>query len=367
MSKTTTRSDPDKPSTPVRINKQTWTYVFRRTIQEFVRDHCVDIAGSLTFFAVLSVFPAGLAIVAMIGILADSAAVLDRLLSLLDQVAPQAVTQTLRDPLIGLAGVSTAGWTFVVAVAAAVWSASLYVGAFGRALNRIHGVPEGRPYWKRKPAQLAVTIGLILLVLIVAVVVVLSGPVSRALGSAFGIGDTALAVWNIIKWPILAAAVVAMVTTLYKGTSNLQQPPLRWLVLGAVVAIAGAAITSTGLVLYVSNFASYNRTFGALTGVVVFLLWLFLINLAVLLGAEFNAELERGRQLQAGLEAENQLQLSLRETTISERTARSAAITEEHGALLRQGQVLPPREDALLRRAKRFVRTVLARLRRDRS
>lgn len=361
MSSASSRARTAKPESPARVHRQTWSYVGRRTIQEFLHDGCVDIAGSLTFFAVLSVFPAGLAIVAMVGVLTDSETVLDRLLSLLDQVAPEAVTQTLRDPLIEVAGASTAGWTFLAAIAAAVWSASLYVGAFGRALNRIYGVTEGRPYWKRKPAQLGVTIGLILLVLIVAAVVVLSGPVTRAIGDAWGIGDTALVVWDIAKWPILAVAVVVMVTALYKGTSNLRQPPLRWLALGAVLAIAGSALSSTGLIFYVANFASYNRTFGALAGVVVFLLWLFLINLALLLGAEFNAELERGRQLQGGEEAEVQLRLPLRDTTMSRRTERSAEITEEHGVLLREGKELPPRDDTVLRRALTRLRELRAR------
>ncbi|MCS3842936.1 YihY/virulence factor BrkB family protein [Microbacterium sp. AK031] len=348
----------NKVSNPTQLRKQTWVYACRRTLQEFAKDGCVDGAGALTFFGVLSIFPAGLAIVASIGILADSERVLDRLLSLLDEVAPRAVTDTLRAPLAEAAGASTAGLTLIVAIVTAVWSASLYVGAFGRVLNRIYGVDEGRPYWKRKPAQLGVTIILLLLVLIVVAVVVLSGPVSRVVGGALNIGDAALTTWDVLKWPMLTAAVVSMITLLYKGTSNLKQPPLRWLSIGAVLAVAMLAISSAGFIAYVSNFADYNRTFGTFAGVIIFLLWLFLINLALLFGAEFNAELERGRQLQAGQKAESQLQRSPRDTTVSERAARSQKITEERGIRLRRGETLVPRSDTLFKRSRRFLEKV---------
>lgn len=292
------RIDPTvKVSSPVQLETQTWLYVSRRTLREFVEGGCADTAAGLTFFSVLSVFPAGLVIVALIGVVGDSGAVLERLLALLDQVVPGAVTDTLRIPLVEIAGASRAGITLAVSVLVAVWSASLYVGAFGRALNRIHGVREGRPYWKRKPAQLAVTVVLLLLVLIVIGVIVVSGPIARAVGDGLGIGDTALVAWDILKWPLLAVSVVALTAVLFKGTSNVKQPRFRWLSLGALLAIVVLGVASLGFAFYLSNFADYNRTFGALAGIIVFLIWLFVVNLALLLGAEFNAELERGRQL----------------------------------------------------------------------
>lgn len=351
-----TPTEKDKATRPTQIEKRTWGYVARRTIQEFIGDQCADAAAGLTFFAVLSVFPAGLAIVAVIGVIGDSESVLERLLSLLDQVAPSAVTETIRGPLTDIAGASGAGLTLIVAIVTAVWSASLYVGAFGRALNRIYGITEGRPYWKRKPAQLALTVVLIALATIVVGIVALSGPVTRGIGDLLGIGDTALLVWDVVKWPLLAAAVIAMTAVLYKGTSNLRQPRFRWLGLGAVLAIVLLGVASAGFAFYVSSFASYNRTFGALAGVVVFLLWLFLVNLALLFGAEFNAELERGRQLQAGIHAETHLRLPPRDTTVSAKMAHSARVTEERGALLRQGEDLPPRDDTIVAKAVQFVR-----------
>lgn len=353
-----------KASSPLQIQSQTWRYVWRRTLQEFVHDGCVDAAGSLTFFAVLSIFPAGLALVALIGVVGDSEAVVTRLLTLLDQVAPPEVTETLESPLLEIAGASTAELTLFIAVPTAVWSASLYVGAFGRTLNRIHDVAEGRPYWKRKPAQLGVTIALMILALVVIGVIVISRPVARAIGDALAIGDAALSAWDILKWPLLACSVAAMVTVLYKGTSNLRQPPARWLAIGAVLAIVLLGVSSTGLFVYLSGFADYNRTFGAFASVIVFLIWVFMINMALLFGAEFNAELERGRQLQAGQRAEVRIQLDPRDTTLSEHTARAAEITRHRGELLRTGETLPPREDSVVSRVARFVREGWRRLNR---
>lgn len=348
-------------SNPTQLRSQTWGYIWRRTVQEFLRDGCIDAAAALTFFAVLAVFPAGLAIVACIGVVADSEDVLDRLFDLIEQVAPGAVTDTLRGPLTEVAGASTAGPTLIIAVLTAVWSASIYVGAFGRTLNRMYGVVEGRPYWKRKPAQIGVTVTVMLLVLVVVAVVVLSGPVARALGDAFGVGGTALAVWNVAKWPLLAVAVVGMVTILYKGTSTLKQPPLRWLSLGALFAIVVLSAASAGFVFYVSHIADYNRTFGAFTSVIVFLVWVFIVNTALLIGAEFNAELERGRQLQAGQPSEKRLQLPRRDTAASDRTERSRRITEERGAMLRRGETLPPRSDTVVARVRRAIERLRAR------
>ncbi len=363
MSDATTPGAAAPVSRPTQIEARTWSYVGRRTVQEFIADGCVDAAAGLTFFAVLSVFPAGLAIVASISYFGDGEAVLDRMLALLEQVAPRAVTDTLRGPLVDVAGASVAGFTLVVSIVVAIWSASIYVGAFGRALNRIYGVTEGRPYWKRKPAQLGVTIILMLLVIVVIGVIALSGPIASVVGDALGIGESAQIAWDVVKWPLLAVAVVALTSVLYKGTSNVRQPRFRWLSVGALLAILVLGAASAGLAFYVANFADYNRTFGALAGIIIFLLWLFLVNAALLLGAEFNVELERGRQLQSGLEAEEHLELPRRDTTASERVARSRDITLERGTAIRRGEELPARPDSLLRRARAFVSRLTERLR----
>lgn len=362
----TTSPSPDdaaKASSPTEIRKQTWDYLLRRTVHEFGQDGGIDAAAGLTFWAVLSVFPAALAIVSLIGVIGDGPATVDRLLSLLDQVAPGAVTEILRQPLDDIATTSTANLTFVIGVLSALWSASLFVSAFGRAMNRIYEVDEGRPYWKRKPAQLAVTLLVVTLVLLCATIVVVSGPVLRTIGELLGIGNTAVNVWDVAKWPILAAAVVVLVAVLYATTANIQQPRFRWLSLGAVLAIVLLAAASGGFAFYVANFSTYNQTFGAFAGVIIFLIWVFLVNLALLLGAEFNTELERGRELQAGIPAETQLQLPPRDTTSSDLSQNTAHIDEQRGTLLRHGEPLPARTDTVIARARETLQSIWARIR----
>ncbi|MBG0738015.1 YihY/virulence factor BrkB family protein [Paeniglutamicibacter antarcticus] len=355
--------DAAKASWPTQIHKQTWVYLLRRTIHEFGQDGGIDAAAGLTFFAVLSVFPAALAIVSLIGVIGDGPATVDRLLSLLNQVAPEAVTEVLRQPLDDMATASTASLTFVIGVLAALWSASAFVSAFGRAMNRIYEVDEGRPYWKRKPAQLAVTVLLVALVLLSATIVVVSGPILHAIGEALGIGNTAVSVWDVAKWPVLTAAVVVLVAVLYATTPNIQQPRFRWLSLGAIVAIVLLAAASAGFAYYVGNFSPYNQTFGTLAGVIIFLIWVFIVNMSLLLGAELNTELERGRELQAGIPAETQLQLPPRDTTSSDLRQRTAHIDEQHGTLLRRGQPLPARTDTLIARVRETVHSIWVRIR----
>ncbi|MFC6325085.1 YihY/virulence factor BrkB family protein [Microbacterium koreense] len=353
MPEVTDPDDPVKASSPTQLRGQTWRYLLRRTVREFLRDECVDTAGALTFFGVLAVFPAGLAIMALVGIVADRGDVRDRILTLLSEVAPTAVIEVAESVLVDVTESATADFTLIVAVVVALWSASAYVSAFGRAVNRIYGTEEGRPYWKRKPLQLALTVLLLVLVIIAAILVVISGPLLRTLGGTFGLGDVAIAVWNVVRWPILAAAVVVLVAVLYKGTGNLKLPRFRWLSLGALVAIVVMGIASLGFGFYVSNFATYNQTFGAFAGVIIFLIWLFLINAALLLGVEFNAEIERGRQLQAGIPAERQLHLPSRDTRQIERSREADRITEERGAMLRDGKELPSaRPDSPIAQAK---------------
>ncbi|MBC7403556.1 MAG: YihY/virulence factor BrkB family protein [Microbacteriaceae bacterium] len=355
--------DAVKASWPTQLRKQTWAYLARRTLHEFVQDGGIDAAAGLTFFSVLSVFPAAVAIVSLIGVFGDGPGTVDRLLLLLDQVAPGSVVEVLRTPLTDIATTSTASFALIAGMIASLWSASAYVSAFTRAMNRIYEVPEGRPYWKRKPAQLAVTVFLVILVLIIAIIVAVSGPILRSLGGALGWGNTAVTVWDITKWPVLVAAVITIVTVLYATTPNIHQPRFRWLSPGAILAIGLLGAASGGFAYYLANFASYNRTFGTLTGVIIFFVWLFLVNVSLLFGAEFNTELERGRELQAGIRAEAQLQLPTRDTTTSDLAQRTAKVDEQLGALLREGEPLPRRTDTLTHRLGAAVLSLLERIR----
>jgi membrane protein len=203
-------------------------------------------------------------------------------------------------------------------------------------MNRIHEVEEGRPVWKLRPVMLLVTLVTVILVSLVLLALVVSGPVAESLGNVIGLGSTAVLVWNIAKWPVILAVVVLIVALLYYATPNVKQPKFRWLSVGALLAILVWVVASAAFGFYVSNFSSYNKTYGSLAGVIVFLLWLWLTNIALLFGAELDAELERGRQLQAGVEAEETVQLPPRDTKVSDKNAAKRQKDIEQGRRLRE-------------------------------
>ncbi|MDF2830375.1 MAG: putative ribonuclease, partial [Mycobacterium sp.] len=209
---------------------------------------------------------------------------------------------------------------------------------FGRAMNRMYEIEEGRPFWKLRPLQLVLTFGGLVLAALVAFMLAVSGPVAKSIGSAIGIGDAGLTVWNIAKWPLMLIAVVLAVAILYYATPNVKQPKFRWISIGAGLAIITWIVASVGFAIYVSNFSSYNKTYGALAGVIVFLLWLWITNLALLFGAELDAELERGRQLQAGLPAERELQLPPRDTRVIDKNAAAEEKDIERAEELRRSR-----------------------------
>jgi membrane protein len=191
----------------------------------------------------------------------------------------------------------------------ALWSASGWVGAFTRAMNTVYEVQEGRPFWKLRPLQVLITLVTVLLVSLVLVAVVVSGPIAKAVGTAVGAGDTAVSAWGYAKWPVLLLVLMAMVDGLYYIAPNVRQPRLRWVTPGGVAAVLVWILASAGFGIYVSHFSSYGKTYGTLGSVITFLVWMWLSNLALLFGAELDSELERERELQAGLPAENELRL----------------------------------------------------------
>jgi membrane protein len=207
-----------------------------------------------------------------------------------------------------------AGLALVIGILAALWSASGYVGAFGRAMNRVYEIEEGRPFWKLRPVMLALTVVAVVLAAVALLMLIVSGPIAQSVGNLIGLGSTAVTVWSIVKWPILAVIVVIVVGLLYYVTPNVQQPKFRWISVGAGVAIVVWVLASVGSAFYVQGFSSYNKTYGSLAAGIVTLLFLWITNLALLFGGELDAELERGRQLQAGIAAEEELQLPARDT-----------------------------------------------------
>lgn len=337
--------DARKPDSPTDIEKPSWKYVLRKTMREFSSDQCTDIAASLTYYAVLSLFPALIAIISLLGVFGQGQQTVDAVTEVIQPIAPDAVG--LLSPIIqGFVQSRAAGFALVSGIVLAIWSASGYVGAFTRAMNRIYEIPEGRPFLKLKPMQLAVTVIGIVILLICGLIIAISGPVTDAIGAALGLGQTVQIVWSIAKWPVLAVAIVLLIAILYYATPNAKQPKFRWMSMGAAIALVVLVVASVGFAFYVTNFSSYAKSYGALAGVVVFLLWLWIANLALLFGAEFDAELERGRQLQAGIAAEETLQLPPRDTAVSDKKAaaeredvkRGRGIRERHDRAERLGR-----------------------------
>jgi membrane protein len=327
---------PGKPDSPDDLHKRSWKYVLQKTIREFSSDQCTDIAAALTYFAVLSLFPGLIAIFSLLGVFGQGQAASDAVLEIVEQVAPGDIVDTIREPIEQIASSPAAGFALVTGILLAIWSASGYVGAFSRAMNRIYEIEEGRPFWKLKPTQLLVTIITIVLLVAAAIILVVSGPVTDAVGNALGLGEVPQTIWSIVKWPVLAFIVVLIVAILYYATPNAKQPKFRWISIGALLAIVVLGLATLAFGFYVANFSSYDRTYGSLAGIIIFLLWLWIANLALLFGAEFDAELERGRQLQAGIAAEEDIQLPPRDTRKSDKAAEKEQKDIDEGRRIRQ-------------------------------
>ena len=327
--------DPGKSDSPVKLTKPSWKYIARKTLREFSDDQCTDLAAALTYYSVLALFPALLALVSMLGLVGQRGKT-DELVGVLSDMGAGSVADTIKGPLQQLTENSSAGLVLIIGIVGALWSASGYVGAFGRAMNRVYEIREGRPFWKLRPVMIVITLIAVILAGLVAIGLVVSGPLARAIGDAIGLGETTVTVWNIAKWPVLLALAALVVAILYYATPNVKQPKFRWISVGAAIAIITWVIASALFGLYVAQFSNYNKTYGSLAGVIIFLLWLWITNLALLFGAELDAEMERGRQLQAGIPAENELQLPPRDTRVIDKTDAKDARDIEQGEHLRR-------------------------------
>jgi membrane protein len=300
---------------PTDLTRRSWGYVLRKTFREFGDDHCTDLAAGLTYYAVLSLFPAAIAVISLLGVVGEGRTSVDKVVEILHPLVSRSTLDTVQPALEHIADSRGAGLGLVLGLLGALWSASGYVGAFGRAMNRVYEVDEGRPFWKLRPWTVLVTLVAIVLVACVLLMLIVTGPLADSIGDVIGLGPQAVTVWNVAKWPVIAGFVVLVVAMLYYATPNVKQPRFRWLSVGAFVAILVWILASIGFAVYVASFGSYNRTYGSLAGAIAGLLWLWITNLALLFGAELDSELERGRELQAGLEAEEQLQLPARDMT----------------------------------------------------
>jgi membrane protein len=307
------RHDDDEPDSPTELGKRSWIAVLKRTWREFREDNLTDWAAALTYYGILSIFPGLLVLVSLLGLVGASAT--QPLIDNLGQVAPGQAKDIATNALEGLQNNRSAGGAIaIVGLAAALWSASNYVGAFIRASNAIYEIGEGRPFWKIRPLQIGVTIVMVLMLALCAVAVVVTGPLAEAVGDVVGLGSTAVGIWNIAKWPVIAIVFMAMLAFLFYVAPNIRHPRFQWVSPGAVVAVVIWLIASGAFALYVANFGSYDKTYGSLGGVIVFLTWLWISNIAVLLGAELNAEVERGRQIERGMDPETEPFMEPRDT-----------------------------------------------------
>jgi membrane protein len=294
--------------------KRSAFFVFRRTVRELQDDGGTDLAAALTYYSVLAIFPGMIALLALVGVIGQAEESVRVILDILAPLVSSDRIASLTPTLDQLASTQDASLALIIGVLGALWSASGYVGAFSRAMNRIYEVEEGRPFWRMRPMQLFVTVTTVVLCAVALVILIVSGPVAESVGKALGVGNDLVVVWGYVKWPLLALAVMMIVALLYYATPNVDFTRFRLISVGAFVAILVWLVASIGFAFFVANFASYDKTYGSLAGAVIALLWLWITNLALLFGAELDAELERGRQLQIGIAAEDVLQLPVRDT-----------------------------------------------------
>jgi membrane protein len=295
--------------------KASFFQTLKRTLTEFSEDNLSDWAAALTYYAVLAMFPALIALVSIVGLVGNPAETTKTLTDIVSKIGPASAAQTLEGPIKSItANSGAAGIALIVGLAAALWSASGYVGAFMRASNIIYETPEGRPIWKLRPLQLVVTLIMVILAAVVLLSVVLTGPIVEAIASPLGLSSTAVTVWNYAKWPVLVLIVLLMIGVLYYSTPNVKIRSFRWVSAGALFALVVWLVASLLFAFYVANFGSYNKTYGTLAGVIVFLIWLWITNVALLLGAELNAERERSTEIKEGVAgAEREIQLEPRD------------------------------------------------------
>jgi membrane protein len=305
-------SEPAAPEVPTDVSALEWRGVVKRTLREFQDDHITDLAAALTYYGVLAIFPMLIVIMSVLGLIGTS--VTQPVIHNLETVAPGPAKSIVTGAVTNVqTHQGTAGAAFVVGLLVALWSASGYTGAFMRAANVIWDVPEGRPIYKTLPIRFGITLVTVILLTLSALAVVFTGSLAGRLGDLIGVGSTAVMIWDIAKWPVLMLIFAGILAILYYTAPNVRQPGFSWASPGSLLAVVLWLIASALFAAYVANFGSYNKTYGTLASVIVFLIWLWISNIAILLGAELNAELERGRQIEAGQPPDAEPFLPLRE------------------------------------------------------
>ncbi len=289
---------------PTELPTRSWGGALKRAVKEYKADNVGDLAAALTYYAVLSIFPAMIALLSILGLAGPGSTktLVDSITKIVPGSAQHIFTNAINDLQRSRGG---AGIVFFIGILLALWSASGYISGFMRAANAIYGVDENRPFWKLMPVRLGVTVVLVVLLAFSAVAVVVTGSIAKQVGDTIGVGSSAVSAWDIAKWPVLLLIVAFMITLLYWATPNVKHPGFGWMAPGALFALGVWIVASLLFALYVANFSSYNKTYGTLAGVIVFLIWLWITNIALLIGVELNAELERGRAIEAGQPADD--------------------------------------------------------------
>jgi membrane protein len=294
----------------------------KRTVTEFQEDNLTDWAAALTYYGLLSLFPALIALVSIVGLFGDPQSTTSTITDIVTSIGPQSAAETFADPIKTItSNRSGAGLALILGLAVALWSASGYVGAFMRASNVIYETPEGRPFWKLRPLQILITLVMVLGLAVIATALLLTGPIVEAVAEPIGISSTAVTVWDIAKWPVLAAMFVLMLAVLYYASPNVKMRGFRWVTPGSLVALVVWVVASAGFAFYVANFGSYNKTYGTLAGLIVLLIWMWITNLAILFGHQLNAERERSQEIEEGVpRAEKEIQLEPRDDPKEQKT-----------------------------------------------
>jgi membrane protein len=308
---------------PTGVDRKTGIFAtLKRTVAEFSEDNLTDWAAALTYYGLMSLFPALIALVAVLGLFGDPAATTTNITEIVTKIGPSSAADTFSGPIKSItSNRSGAGVALIVGLVLALWSASGYVGAFMRASNVIYETPEGRPIWKLRPLQMLLTLAMVILMALVALGLVLTGPIVDAVAAPLGIGNTATTIWDIAKWPILAAVFMLMIGLLYYASPNVKLRGFKWVTPGSFVALVVWVVASAAFAFYVANFGSYNKTYGTLGGLVALLVWFWITNLAILFGHQLNAERERSRELHEGVpRAEREIQLEPRDEPKRQKT-----------------------------------------------
>ena len=301
-------------STPTKLDKRSWSGIVKRTTKQVGADHLTTWAAALTYYAILSIFPGLLVLIAALRLTGQ--ATTQKVLQNITTTAPGPVRNILTSAVNNLrhGQTSTAGILAIVGVLGALWSASGYVSSFMQAANSIYDVPEGRPIWKKLPTRLAVTVIVGVIIGITALAVVFTGGLARQLGRILGLGSSVVTIWDIAKWPVIVVLISLVFAVLYRAGPNVKHGGFRWVSPGSLLAVLIWIAASVGFAFYVTNFSSYNKTYGSLAAVIVFLVWLWLSNLALLIGAEFDAEMQRGRAIDAGHKPDDEPYMQPRDT-----------------------------------------------------